>query len=218
MEAATRPATSVLSTRFRRQASFSSVNPSMSASIKDRNTSAAISGARQPNTDASHPYLFSTGVTGCSRTDFRSSAPSSPRRQDCSVVVSKSNSSPQRMPPSMSKSSSAGAPLRSGVADAGTGDGLGVAVGRGVDVGAGAAVGSGVADGTAVAVGVGVSVGRGSSPHAESRTAAIRHGNPISAARWMSPRNPVRTGKANRSRACLRRLLPDYALREEQRT
>ena len=176
--------------------------------MKARNRSVAFPGARQPNTDASQPCALSPGVTGCSRTDFRSSSPSSLRMQDCSAVVSVSKRSPHSAPPSMS--SSAGEPVCSGVSAAGTGDGLGVSVGRGVDVGAGAAVGSGVADCTGVAVGNGVAAGGGSSPHAESRTAAIRHGNPISAARWMSPRNPAGAGRAN-SRACLRRLLPDYA-------
>ncbi len=183
--------------------------------MKDRNRSVAFSGARQPNTDASHPCAFSPGVTGCFRTDFRSSSPSSPRTQARSAAVSKSNSSPQRVASSRSKSRSTDTPACSGVTSAGTGDGLRVAVGRGVDVGAGAAVGSGVAAATGVAVGVsagsGVAAGGGSSPHAESKTAAIRHGNPIRAARWMSPRNPVRTGKANGSLACLRRLFPDYA-------
>ena len=115
-----------------------------------------FSGARQPNTDASHPCAFSPGVTGCSRTDFRSSAPNSLRKTGLlGGRERKSNSSPQNVPPPMSKSSSAwrrrSAPAS---AAAGTGDGLGVAVGRGVVVGAGVAVGSGVADGTAVAVGV----------------------------------------------------------------
>ena len=180
--------------------------------MKATNSSVAFSGARQPNTDASHPCALSPGVTGCSQTDSSSSSPSSPRMQDCSVVVSVSKRSPHSAPPSMS--SSAGEPVCSGVSAAGTGDGLGVSVGRGVGAGAGVAVGSGVADGTGVAVGVsagsGVAAGGGSSPHAVRRKAAIRHDSPISAARWMSPRNPAGAGKAN-SRACLRRLLPDYA-------
>ena len=112
-------------------------------------------------------------------------------------------------------SSSAGEPVCSGVSAAGTGDGLGVSVGRGVGVGAGVAVGSGVADGTGVAVGVsagsGVAAGGGSSPHAVRRKAAIRHDSPISAVMRISPGNPAGTGRENNNRACLRRLLPDYA-------
>ena len=146
----------------------------------------------------------------------------------------------------MSSSSSAGAPVCEGIAT-GTGDGLGVAVGRGVGVGAGVAVGSGVADGTGVGVavgrgvgvGAGVAVGSGvadgtgvavgvsggsgvpaageSSPHADSRAAAIRHERLISAVMRISTGNPARAGKAN-SRACLRRLLPDYAPVKERPT
>ena len=205
MEAAIRPTTSISATRSRRHSSFS-VNSSMFASMKAMNRSVAFSGDRQPNIDASQPCALSPGVTVCSRTDFRRSAPSSLRIQDCSVAVSASNSSPHSAPPPMS--SSVGAPVCSGGEAVGTGDGLGVAVGRGVGDGAVVAVGSGVAVG--VLTGSAVALGGGSSPHADSKANATKQDSPRSTFRWMSPRNPAGARKAN-SRICIRRLLPDYA-------
>ena len=194
----------------RKQSSFS-VNSSMFVNMKATNRSVAFFGARQPNTDASQPCALSPGVTSCSRTDVRSSSPSSSRMQDCSAAVSISNSSPQRIPLAMSSSSAAGAPVCSGVA-LGTGDGVGVAVWCGVGVGAGVAVGSGVADGTGVAVGVsggsGVAAAGGSSPHADSSAEAIRHERPISVVMRISPGKPAGTGRENNDRACLRRDTP----------
>ena len=202
---ATIPATSASASNSRRQVSPSSLNPSISATRAERNIPAAVSGARQPNIDASHCSVSPSDIARRSSADSSSSSPSSFRMHDCSEVVKVSNSFPQSVPASMSYSRIAGAPTCSGV---GVGSGVGVSVGSGVGVGTGVDVGrTDVGVGVLVAcIGPGVSGGRtvgvvvGPSSHADSNAAASKHSSPTHTIRHANLPNTLLTRKVNANR------------------
>ena len=126
--------------------------------------------------DASHCCVSPSGIARRFSTDSSSSSPNSVRMQDCSEVVNLSNSCPQRVSVSMSKSRIAGAPTRSGV---------GVGVG-GTDVGVGVLV---------AGVGSGVGVAAGSSVHADSNATANKHSSPTHTIRHEDLPNTLFTRK-----------------------
>ena len=191
---ATISATSASASNSLRHPSASSVSPSIRATRADMNNPEAVSGARQPNIDASHCCVSPSGIARRSSTDSSSSSPNSVRMQDCSEVVNLSNSCPQRVSVSMPKSLIAGAPTRSGVG-AGVGVGVGARVGvGGTDVGVGVLV-------AGVGSGIGFSVGPSS--HADSNATANKHSSPTHTIRHEDLPNTLFTRKVNAPTACL---------------
>ena len=203
--------TLVSATSSRRQSSASSLTSPIPARREERKSPAAVSGSRQPKVDTSHCCVSPSDMARCPSTDSRSSSPSSFRMQDFSEVESMSNTSLQRVSPSISKSrmaeildcSGVGVEVGAGVS---VGSGVGVEVGTGVSVGPGVGVevGTGVSVGPGVGVDVGVSVAVGSivgvaagcSPlsHADRRAVAIRSSRPNHVILWTISRNLIGKG------------------------